>query len=283
MEGSDSPLGLRRLRVRRGGGRPGQEIEVDGGNGCVAPSAETIADGSYPLSRSLYIYVNNGQDRDNPAVKAFVDFYLSDDSLTDARRAGRVRRAPGGPDPTATQAAPGTASRGARGTEDAGDGPSAGGPLRHSSDSRTRSWPATTVVSITPAELTARQPRGAAEGADRPARLQARRCCPLVDQPRDRLRARSARRSRGCRRSTSSGLWADGWFPRANEFDMLTILRRDRDDRGHRDAGRGAARPRRGDYLSEYASPGRRRTLKPILEILAGDPERRARLLRAPR
>ena len=36
-----------------------KEIQVDGGDGCVGPSADTISDGSYPLSRSLYIYVSN--------------------------------------------------------------------------------------------------------------------------------------------------------------------------------------------------------------------------------
>ena len=45
---------------------------------CVAPSAETIADQSYPLSRSLYIYVNKAKAADNPAVAGYVDFYLSD-------------------------------------------------------------------------------------------------------------------------------------------------------------------------------------------------------------
>jgi phosphate transport system substrate-binding protein len=53
-------------------------LEVDRGEGCVAPSHETIADGSYPVSRSLYIYVNNAKADENPAVQAYVDFYLSD-------------------------------------------------------------------------------------------------------------------------------------------------------------------------------------------------------------
>jgi phosphate transport system substrate-binding protein len=45
---------------------------------CVEPTAETIADGSYPLSRSLYIYVNAARAAENPAVAAYVDLYLSD-------------------------------------------------------------------------------------------------------------------------------------------------------------------------------------------------------------
>jgi phosphate transport system permease protein len=67
-------------------------------------------------------------------------------------------------------------------------------------------------------------------------------------------------------------LWAEGWFPRADEFDLLTILS------GTvmiaviamfvaAPLGLGAAA-----YLSEYATPRTRRTLKPILETLASIP-----------
>lgn len=53
-------------------------FEVDAGDGCVAPSDETIADGSYPLSRPLFIYVNTGKLAENPALAPFVEFYLND-------------------------------------------------------------------------------------------------------------------------------------------------------------------------------------------------------------
>ena len=53
-------------------------IEVDGGDGCVAPSIGSIADGSYPLSRPLFIYVSLNRMADNPALGPFVDFYLGD-------------------------------------------------------------------------------------------------------------------------------------------------------------------------------------------------------------
>ena len=52
-------------------------IEVDGGDGCVAPSAETVVDGSYPIARPLYIYVNNARADENPALVAFVDYYVA--------------------------------------------------------------------------------------------------------------------------------------------------------------------------------------------------------------
>jgi phosphate transport system substrate-binding protein len=52
-------------------------VSVDSGSGCVAPSAETAQDGSYaPLSRPLFIYVNNTSYADKPQVKEFVDFYI---------------------------------------------------------------------------------------------------------------------------------------------------------------------------------------------------------------
>lgn len=52
-------------------------LGIDSGAGCVAPSAETAADGTYtPLARPLFIYVSNASYNDNEAVKAYVDFYI---------------------------------------------------------------------------------------------------------------------------------------------------------------------------------------------------------------
>jgi phosphate transport system substrate-binding protein len=59
-------------------------IEIDGGDGCVAPTFDTIADGSYPLSRSLYIYVNNAKAQQSKALRAFVGFYLGDTGVKTA-------------------------------------------------------------------------------------------------------------------------------------------------------------------------------------------------------
>jgi phosphate transport system substrate-binding protein len=56
-------------------------IEVDSGAGCVAPSAETVQDGSYtPLGRPLFIYVNNASYSEKPQVAAFVDYYAANDA-----------------------------------------------------------------------------------------------------------------------------------------------------------------------------------------------------------
>jgi phosphate transport system substrate-binding protein len=49
--------------------------QVDGGKGCVAPSASTVENGTYPLSRPLFIYVRKDA-ASRPEVKAFVDFYV---------------------------------------------------------------------------------------------------------------------------------------------------------------------------------------------------------------
>lgn len=66
------------------------EIEIDGGDGCVAPSAETVADGTYPLARPLFIYVNNEKLADNQALSDFVDFYLSDEGMAAVPEVGYV-------------------------------------------------------------------------------------------------------------------------------------------------------------------------------------------------
>ncbi len=56
-------------------------VEIDSGNGCVAPSPDSAQDGTYtPLSRPLFIYVSNQAAADKPQVKAFVDFYAANDS-----------------------------------------------------------------------------------------------------------------------------------------------------------------------------------------------------------
>ena len=59
-------------------------LEIDGGEGCVAPSAEATQDGSYaPLGRQLYIYPS-AEALQRPEVKAFVEYYINNsDTLTE--------------------------------------------------------------------------------------------------------------------------------------------------------------------------------------------------------
>jgi phosphate transport system substrate-binding protein len=60
-------------------------LEVDSGSGCVAPSPETVQDGSYaPLGRQLYIYPSV-QALERPEVEAFVGFYIENiDEIVEA-------------------------------------------------------------------------------------------------------------------------------------------------------------------------------------------------------
>jgi phosphate transport system substrate-binding protein len=82
IEGSDSSLGFVGFSFAEGAGDGVRELAVDGGDGCVAPSVETIADGTYPIARSLYIYVDAAKAAADDDLAGYVDFYLRDDSLT---------------------------------------------------------------------------------------------------------------------------------------------------------------------------------------------------------
>jgi phosphate transport system substrate-binding protein len=64
-------------------------FEIDGGEGCVAPSVETVQDGSYkPLGRELFIYPS-AKALEKPAVEEFVNFYI-DNSAELAEGAGFI-------------------------------------------------------------------------------------------------------------------------------------------------------------------------------------------------
>ena len=65
-------------------------FEVDGGDGCVAPTDETIASKEYPIARDLFFYVNADDAENNEALQAFVDFYLSEEGLQAVTDAGYV-------------------------------------------------------------------------------------------------------------------------------------------------------------------------------------------------
>ena len=56
---------------------PINDGKADNGDGPIAPSLQTVADGTYqPLSRPIFIYVNK-QQLERPEVAEFVKFYLS--------------------------------------------------------------------------------------------------------------------------------------------------------------------------------------------------------------
>jgi ABC-type phosphate transport system substrate-binding protein len=58
------------------------QISEEPGGTCVEPTSASIADNSYPISRDLYIYVNKAKATANPAVTAYVDFYLADGTIS---------------------------------------------------------------------------------------------------------------------------------------------------------------------------------------------------------
>jgi phosphate transport system substrate-binding protein len=63
-------------------------LEVDSGNGCVAPSPQTAQSGEYtPLARPLFIYVNNKSYADKEQVASYVDFYIQNlQQITEAAK-----------------------------------------------------------------------------------------------------------------------------------------------------------------------------------------------------
>ena len=78
IEASDSSLGWVGFAFAEEAGDQVTEIPVsaEAGGDCVEPSADTIADNSYPLSRPLFIYVSTAAADENAAVVPFVDYYL---------------------------------------------------------------------------------------------------------------------------------------------------------------------------------------------------------------
>jgi phosphate transport system substrate-binding protein len=64
------------------------------GDECVAPSSETIADGTYPVARPLFIYVNKARAAENASLTSWVDYYLSDEGQQSVSEVGYVSLAP---------------------------------------------------------------------------------------------------------------------------------------------------------------------------------------------
>ena len=78
IESSPTSLGWVGFAFAEEAGDSVREIAIseEPGGDCVEPTAETISDGSYPLSRPLFIYVNKAKAEENAALADFVDFYL---------------------------------------------------------------------------------------------------------------------------------------------------------------------------------------------------------------
>jgi phosphate transport system substrate-binding protein len=80
IEGTKGALGWVGFAFAEEGGDQVREVAIDakGDGHCVAPTAATIADGTYPLARELFVYVNAEHLRREPALVAYLDFYLGD-------------------------------------------------------------------------------------------------------------------------------------------------------------------------------------------------------------
>ena len=84
IEGSDSSLGwvgFAYAEANASGVKilavdPSTDSSGEGSPDCVTPSRDTIADASYPLSRTLYVYVNTDKAKSNAAIVSYIDFYL---------------------------------------------------------------------------------------------------------------------------------------------------------------------------------------------------------------
>lgn len=91
VAGAPASLGWVGFAFAENAGDTVTEIEVAGEDGtCVAPTIETIGDGSYPFSRPLFIYVSVAAAEENQAVADFVDFYLAEDGQLSVEEAGYV-------------------------------------------------------------------------------------------------------------------------------------------------------------------------------------------------
>jgi len=76
VEGEKGALGYLGLSYLESAEGKLKGLAIDGGDGCVLPSAKTVQDGSYkPLSRPLFIYVK-ASALDRLAVSAFLEFIL---------------------------------------------------------------------------------------------------------------------------------------------------------------------------------------------------------------
>ncbi len=93
VEAGAGSLGFVGFAYFEGAGANVKAIKVDKGNDCstgVPPAIDSIANGTYPLSRPLFIYPNNQKAIDNAAVKSWVDFYLSDAGIANVPKVGYI-------------------------------------------------------------------------------------------------------------------------------------------------------------------------------------------------
>jgi phosphate transport system substrate-binding protein len=83
ISGSDTSLGWVGFAFAEENKDEVNEIAIarEANGACVAPTPESIADGSYPLARPLFIYVNTAKAAENAAIGAYVDYYLAEGTI----------------------------------------------------------------------------------------------------------------------------------------------------------------------------------------------------------
>ncbi len=77
IEGDENAIGYFGFAYYQEAGQKLKAVAIDSGKGCVEPSSDTALDGSYYLSRPLFIYTREAflDDATSP-VLGFVNFYL---------------------------------------------------------------------------------------------------------------------------------------------------------------------------------------------------------------
>jgi phosphate transport system substrate-binding protein len=91
IQGSDSSLGWVGFAFYENNADTVRAIPIaEEGDDCVEPTVESIGDGSYPIARDLFVYVNADDAANNEAVSAFIDYYLSDEGLAAVSDTGYV-------------------------------------------------------------------------------------------------------------------------------------------------------------------------------------------------
>jgi phosphate transport system substrate-binding protein len=79
VQGSKGALGYFGLSYVQENEGAVKAVEIDGGDGCVAPSVETVLDGTYtPLGRPLFIYPSD-KALQREEVQAFLEFYIENE------------------------------------------------------------------------------------------------------------------------------------------------------------------------------------------------------------
>jgi phosphate transport system substrate-binding protein len=74
ISGDDAGLGFLSFAAFMSDQSALDPVAVDAGHGCVAPSVETIQDGSYPLTRPLSMFVGDKAVAEKPALAQFLGY-----------------------------------------------------------------------------------------------------------------------------------------------------------------------------------------------------------------